>query len=61
MSDHIFGVRKGKLTALQQTAERIAERHVSTFVYADLPGHGYRSWFTTRNDGEPSTAQKRKP
>ena len=50
----MFGVHNGRLSAAEITRhERIAKKHDSTFVYARLPGEGYRSWFATRNLGEP--------
>ena len=54
MSEYMFCVRNGKLTKAQvEVRERVATENDSTFVYANLPGEGHRSWFCTRNYGEP--------
>ena len=54
MSEFMFGVRKGQLTAREeQRRERIARKHGVVFNYADFPGNGWMSWFSAPNYGEP--------
>jgi len=54
MSEFMFCVEKGKLTAREeQRRERIARRHGVVFNYADFPGNGWMSWFAGPNYGEP--------
>ena len=54
MSEFMFCVEKGKLTAREeQRRERIARKHGVTFNYVDDPGNGWISWFAGPNYGEP--------
>lgn len=54
MSEHFFGVRRGRLTAEQvELRETLAAKHDAAFVYADIPGTGLQSWFACENHGEP--------
>jgi hypothetical protein len=54
MSEHMFLVRRGKLTSLEvEQRERIAKFHGIAFVYANIPGTGWQSWFSGPNRGAP--------
>lgn len=52
--EHMFGVRRGKLTRQQQLLrERIAAKYGAWHTYASIPGTGMQSWFSCRNMGSP--------
>jgi len=54
MRSFLFGYHRGALTASQiRQREAIARRHDAVFVYADMPGEGFQSWFAGENLGEP--------
>jgi hypothetical protein len=54
MSEYFFGGERGKLTPKQvKNRETAAKKHGATFVYANIPGDGRRSWFECRNQGSP--------
>lgn len=50
----MFGVSRRKITRAQaHKLERIAKRHDSTLVEANIPGTGYQRWFSGPNLGFP--------
>lgn len=54
MSQYLFGVKNGKLDAKEQRLRRrVAKKHGVEWVYVNLPGDGYRSWFAGPNLGFP--------
>lgn len=54
MSEHMFGVRRGRLTAAQfALRDELAKKHSVTFEYVSIPGTGPQSWFSCRGRGEP--------
>jgi hypothetical protein len=54
MSEHMFLVRRGKLTLSEaRRRERVAARHGCTFTYGTFPGIGWQSWFSGPNRGAP--------
>ena len=54
ITEYCFGVQRGRLSEKEQKRrKRIARRHGANFVYADIPGDGWKSWFTCPNRGEP--------
>ena len=54
MTEYMFCVGKGKLTAREeQRRERIARKHGVCFNYFNDPGNGWVSWFAGPNYGEP--------
>lgn len=52
MSEHHFGVGRGRPQNRVRIAA-IAKRHGASFVVAELPGEGWRFWFTCPNAGHP--------
>lgn len=51
---YLFGMGTGKLTKGEIAArKRAAKSEGCTFIHADLPGEGWRHWFSGPNRGEP--------
>jgi len=49
-----FGVRAGKRSREQQiNRENLAKKFKVDWEYVNLPGDGYKSWFSARNRGFP--------
>lgn len=54
MSEHMFGVGKGRLrAAVRNQIQEIARRHDCDFTNPTLPGDGPRYWFAGPNLGFP--------
>lgn len=54
MSEHFFGLGRGKITKkLGQQVDGIAKSHGAEFIWVTLPGDGPRFWFACDNIGEP--------
>lgn len=54
MTQHMFGVHHGKLTARQQATRRaVAKQHGVTWIYTTVPGTGAIAWFECANLGDP--------
>lgn len=52
--DYHFGVGRGRLSASDvERRDRIARQHGACFVYAQIPGDGWRSWYAGPNLGHP--------
>lgn len=52
MSEHHFGVGQGRPKHARRI-ESIAKKHDAAFTWAELPGEGWRYWFSCRNNGFP--------
>lgn len=54
-NEFMFGVGSGKLTKRERSiAERVAKAAGASFAgNPNLPGQGFRFWFTATNLGEP--------
>lgn len=52
--EHHFGVHRGRLSAADvERRARIAQQHGACFVYALIPGDGWRGWYAGPNLGDP--------
>lgn len=57
MSEHHFGVSKGRIRAsVGHRIDRAAKRHGAEFIWANMPD-GPRAWFTCPNLGAPFDRQ----
>lgn len=54
MSVYLFGMGYGKLSATDVRArKRAARAEGCSFIHADMPGEGWRFWFSGPNLGSP--------
>ena len=52
MGEYHFGVGRGRAKHVQRI-DRIARKHGADFVCCNLPGDGWRYWFSGPNRGFP--------
>ena len=51
---YLSGMGRGKLTKTEIAArKRAAKSEGCSFIHADMPGEGWRHWFSGPNRGEP--------
>jgi hypothetical protein len=54
MSEYMFGVGRGKVTAAKaKKVNAIAKKHNAWFITANIPGDGHKYWFAGPNLGHP--------
>lgn len=54
MSEYMFGVGRGKVSAAKaKKVNTIAKKHDARFIAANIPGDGFKYWFSGPNLGAP--------
>jgi hypothetical protein len=54
MSEHHFGLGRGRVSKEDyRRIDQIAAKHGATFTNPNLPGDGWRYWFSCPNRGQP--------